>query len=147
MVGIFARFSSVRGSHRRARSSLDDREVQNSEMLNPTAVVPRHGFEASADFKPVEHPNEPPDNDLPVKCPAPEPSILNDARVWKERLAGNARRRAELPVMKDEEARSQPKNPIPKHPSLPTTPAFLPSLSAPEHTIRQLLEECSAPED
>ncbi|CAN6486629.1 unnamed protein product [Victoria cruziana] len=116
-------------------------------MSNAAAAVTRHGSEAAVDFKPVEHPKEPPDNDLPVKCPAPEPSILNDARVWKERLAGNARRRAELPVMKDEEAPSQPDKSVTKHPSLPITPVFLPSLSAPEHTIRQLLEECSAPED
>lgn len=36
-----------------------------------------HGIEVAVEFKPVEHPVEPLDNDKPVMCPLPEPSILN----------------------------------------------------------------------
>lgn len=41
----------------------------------PAAVS--HGFEATVEFKPVEHPSEPLVCDQPVTCPLPEPSILN----------------------------------------------------------------------
>lgn len=33
--------------------------------------------EVVEEFKPVEHPSEPVGHDQPVKCPLPEPSILN----------------------------------------------------------------------
>lgn len=45
----------------------------NSEV---TGAAP-HGIEVAGEFKPVEHPTEPLDNDRPVQCPLPEPSILN----------------------------------------------------------------------
>ncbi|CAI9091724.1 OLC1v1026824C1 [Oldenlandia corymbosa var. corymbosa] len=35
-----------------------------------------HGIEVEVEFKPVEHPIEPLDNDRPIQCPLPEPSIL-----------------------------------------------------------------------
>lgn len=41
-----------------------------------TAAAP-HGIEVAVEFKPVEHPIEPLDNDQPIQCPLPEPSILN----------------------------------------------------------------------
>ena len=67
----------------------DEREVlpSNSEVTGAAnsvgvaaaaaAVVAPHGIEVAAEFKPVEHPTEPFDNDRPVQCPLPEPSILN----------------------------------------------------------------------
>ncbi|KAL5578798.1 hypothetical protein UlMin_011240 [Ulmus minor] len=36
-----------------------------------------HEIEVTVEFKPIEHPNEPLDNDRPIQCPLPEPSILN----------------------------------------------------------------------
>lgn len=36
-----------------------------------------HGIEFALEFKPVECPLEPLDNDQPIQCPLPEPSILN----------------------------------------------------------------------
>ena len=41
------------------------------------AAATSHGIEVAVEFKPVEHPNEPLDNDRPIQCPLPEPSILN----------------------------------------------------------------------
>lgn len=41
------------------------------------AAASSHGIEVAVEFKPVEHPNEPLDNDSPIQCPLPEPSILN----------------------------------------------------------------------
>jgi hypothetical protein len=32
--------------------------------------------ETEIDFKPIEHPPEPPEEDLPIKCPIPDPLAL-----------------------------------------------------------------------
>ncbi|XP_042489081.1 uncharacterized protein LOC122069191 [Macadamia integrifolia] len=149
MVSIFSRFSGRTG-HRRAQSALVERQVlsPNSEVAGATtiaaAAVPAasHGIEVAIEFKPVEHPIEPLDNDRPVKCPLPEPSILNDGRIWKERMSANGRR-GNLPVMKEgvnlesETVGTKPR-------SAPSNRLILPSLSAPEHNIINLLEECNA---
>lgn len=60
----------------------DDKEVlaPNSDVITTTtttATTATHGIEVATEFKPVEHPVEPLDNDLPILCPLPEPSILN----------------------------------------------------------------------
>ncbi|KAK6947352.1 hypothetical protein RJ641_000825 [Dillenia turbinata] len=103
-----------------------------------------HGIEVAVEFKPVEHPSEPLDNDRPIQCPLPEPSILNDGRIWKERVSATARRRSELPVMNEgapvEAEAAEIKPPRPPQPSR----VILPSISAPEHNILKLLEECNA---
>lgn len=53
----------------------------NSEISGPASTAAAsHGIEVAVEFKPVEHPNEPLDNDRPVQCPLPEPSILNVSR-------------------------------------------------------------------
>ncbi|KAF7829172.1 uncharacterized protein G2W53_020336 [Senna tora] len=143
MVGIFSRFSVGRNAHRRTQSALDEREVlpSNSEAsAAASAVTPTsHGIEVVVEFKPVEHPTEPLDNDRPVQCPLPEPSILNDGRIWKERVSATVRRRSDLPVMKEESegAGSKPR-------TSQSNRMILPSLSAPEHNILKLLEECNA---
>lgn len=59
----------------------DEREVlpPNQDLTRAataTASAP-HGIEVAVEFKPVEHPIEPFDNDQPIQCPLPEPSILN----------------------------------------------------------------------
>ena len=41
------------------------------------ATATAHGIEVAVEFKPVEHPIEPLDNDQPIQCPLSEPSILN----------------------------------------------------------------------
>lgn len=149
MVGIFSRFSVSRIGHRRSQSALDEREVSppNSEIAGAAnaAAASSHGIEVAGEFKPVEHPNEPLDNDRPIQCPLPEPSILNDGRIWKERVSATVRRRADLPVMKEgaslEPEGSETK---PKPPQTQPNRTILPSVSAPEHNILNLLEECNA---
>lgn len=46
-------------------------------VIAEAASAAPHGIEISTEFKPVERPSEPLDNDQPVQCPVPEPSILN----------------------------------------------------------------------
>ncbi|KAE9459266.1 hypothetical protein C3L33_08835, partial [Rhododendron williamsianum] len=182
------------------------------------ATVAAHGIEVAIEFKPLEHPPEPLDNDRPIQCPLPEPSILNiykdvslrascgrpeikvimlasavkrlhdtiteyqnnlwfwcidrfminryglliggvirvlllrgvvggihcqDGRIWKERVsAGGGQRRAEMPVM--QEGPRVESGPVGKKPPRPpSNRVILPSISAPEHSLLKLLEECS----
>ncbi|KAF8379009.1 hypothetical protein HHK36_028436 [Tetracentron sinense] len=133
----------------------DEREVlpSNVEVTGAATVVAAaaaaaHGIEVAIEFKPVEHPTEPLNNDQPVNCPLPEPSILNDGRIWKERMsATTVQRRADLPVMKEggplesEAAGAKPRR------ARSSNRMILPSQSAPEHNIIKLLEECNASGD
>lgn len=52
-------------------------EATTAVTLATAASTATHGNEVAVQFKPVEYPAEPPDNDQPVHCPLPEPSILN----------------------------------------------------------------------
>ncbi|XP_022717098.1 uncharacterized protein LOC111275821 [Durio zibethinus] len=147
MVGIFSRFSVGKTGHRRSQSALEEREVlpPNSDVAGTAAAATAtaHGIEVAVEFKPVEHPIEPLDNDRPIQCPLPEPSILNDGRIWKERVSANARRRADLPVMKDGgtlESEATGMKTRPTH----SNRMILPSISAPEHDLLNLLKECNA---
>ncbi|KAJ3680678.1 hypothetical protein LUZ60_016956 [Juncus effusus] len=140
MVGIFARMS---GAHRRTQSAalVVETLAPRTEAGEPTPAlnaVPSHGLE----LKPVEHPVEPLNHDQPVKCPQPEPSILNDGRIWKERMSSvGSRVRTDLPVVKEGiQSDSDTSGPRPKS-SVPRR-AILPSVSAPEGNIVALLDEC-----
>ncbi|XWS49485.1 hypothetical protein CRYUN_Cryun12cG0007600 [Craigia yunnanensis] len=147
MVGIFSRFSVGRAGHRRSQSVLEEREVMppNPDVAGAAtaATATAHGIEVAVEFKPVEHPIEPLDNDRPIQCPLSEPSILNDGRIWKERVSASVRRRADLPLMKDGgtlESEPTGMKPRPIH----SNRLILPSQSAPEHDLLNLLEECNA---
>ena len=50
---------------------------ESTGVSDTTAAAASHGIEVAVEFKPVEHPIEPLDNDRPIQCPLPEPSILN----------------------------------------------------------------------
>lgn len=51
--------------------------VEAAAAVSSAATATSHGIEVAVEFKPVEHPVEPLDNDRPIQCPLPEPSILN----------------------------------------------------------------------
>ncbi|GER57596.1 hypothetical protein STAS_35422 [Striga asiatica] len=146
MVGIFSRFS-VRSGHRRAQSALDEREalpprseVTTNSTLASSASTAAHGIDIAVEFKPVERPIEPLDNDQPIQCPLPEPSILNDGRIWKERVSSGVQRRADMPAVQDQTpVRSGSLSRKPR----PSNRVILPSVSAPEHNILKLLDECN----
>ncbi|XP_071737376.1 uncharacterized protein [Rutidosis leptorrhynchoides] len=152
MVGLFSRFSvSKYGAHRRSQSTaaIDEREIVPQDtvvietMSNVAGVMStsHHGIEVAVEFKPVEHPLEPLDVDQPIQCPLPEPSILNDGRIWKERVSAGVQRRADLSIT-EEEAGGPPQPETPRMKSRPrTNRMILPSISAPEHNILKLLEE------
>ncbi|KAG0591810.1 hypothetical protein KC19_1G203900 [Ceratodon purpureus] len=54
-----------------------------------------NGADFPAEFTFVPRPMEPNDLDRPVRCPPPEPCIVHDGIVFKDRLA-NSRRRSDL---------------------------------------------------
>ncbi|XP_022878540.1 uncharacterized protein LOC111396355 [Olea europaea var. sylvestris] len=143
MVGIFSRFSVSKAGHRRTQSAIDEREVlpSSSEVTGAVtaAAAATHGIEVAVEFKPVEHPTEPLDNDQPIQCPLPEPSILNDGRIWKERVSSGVQRRTDMPIIPN------PPTPVESVTSgtkpRPPNRVILPSVSAPEHSILKLLEE------
>lgn len=147
MVGIFSRFSS-RSGHRRAQTALDGREVlppasettSGAVAAAASASAVPHGIEIATEFKPVERPSEPLDNDQPIQCPLPEPSILNDGRIWKERVSSVGQRRGDMQEQTSAESGSLP----PRIPRPPSNRVILPSISAPEHNILKLLDECNA---
>ncbi|KAK4252692.1 hypothetical protein QN277_014436 [Acacia crassicarpa] len=148
MVGIFSRFTVGRNAHRRTQSAFDETDAlpPNSEGAAAQSAVTTtsHGIEVAVEFKPVEHPTEPLDNDRPIQCPLPEPSIINDGRIWKERASATMHRRSDVGMMNDggtlesNGAGSRP----PRTAQSNTT--ILPSISAPERNILNLLEECNA---
>ncbi|XP_057962862.1 uncharacterized protein LOC131154239 [Malania oleifera] len=63
----------------------------------------RHGVESNAEFWPIEHPMEPPDEDRPVKCPMPGSSALNNGGMHEKQFAESLGRRAELSAVVNEE--------------------------------------------
>ncbi|KAL8141737.1 hypothetical protein V2J09_014769 [Rumex salicifolius] len=146
MVGIFSKFYVGRSGHRRTQSAIDEREVlpPNAEAVTAGNVAASHGIDVELEFKPVEHPLEPVDNDQPVQCPLPEPSILNDGRIWKERVsAAGVRRRTDLTVKKEGCVESEGRLRTKSH-SQSSNRMILPSLSAPEHNLLNLLDECNS---
>lgn len=64
-----------------------------------------------------------------------------DGRIWKERVSSGASRRVvEAPVLQ-EQIHAEPELPRTRQ---PPNRRILPSISAPEHNILKLLEECNA---
>lgn len=139
----------MRSGHRRTQSAVDARLPlpENVEVTGTPSVSVAHGIEVAVEFKPVEHPSEPVDYDQPVKCPLPEPSILNDGRIWKERMSSvSSRLKPDLPVVK-EGSQLESVSAETKPPPMPPKRSILPSVSAPEHNLINLLEECHAAGD
>ncbi|KAK6787126.1 hypothetical protein RDI58_015651 [Solanum bulbocastanum] len=136
MVGIFSRFSVSRAGHRRTQSALDETEVfpPNSEAtIDRASSGPPHGIEFAVEFKPVKRPSEPLETDQPIPCPFPEPSVLNEGRIWKERGSSVGIRRPEGRATVSMATRTIPRPPMNR--------VILPSMSAPEHSLLKLLEQ------
>ncbi|KAJ0802387.1 hypothetical protein HanPI659440_Chr03g0128421 [Helianthus annuus] len=148
MVSLFSRFSVSRNGHRRTQSALEQGAIIPPDTVTTEATsvagvmsTSHHGIEVAVEFKPVDRPLEPLDLDQPVPCPLPEPSILNDGRIWKERVSAGVNRRPDLAVTQEETV-GTPEPETPKTKSRPrTNRMILPSISAPEHNILKLLEE------
>ncbi|PKU82768.1 hypothetical protein MA16_Dca015165 [Dendrobium catenatum] len=54
---------------------MSEKRAQSLDVNIPIPISTTHGFEVVVEFKPVEHPIEPLNNDQPVRCPMPEPNV------------------------------------------------------------------------
>ena len=71
-----------------------------------------------------------------------------DGRIWKERMSSaSARMRTNLPVVKEGSHLESEAGGTKPHSNPPPKRTILPSISAPEHNIVTLLEECNAAEN
>ncbi|KAF8033547.1 hypothetical protein BT93_D2214 [Corymbia citriodora subsp. variegata] len=182
MVGLFSKFSVHRSGHRRAQSALEGREVgppsAEDASAATAAAAASHGIEVAVEFKPVEHPIEPLDNDQPImtidiellswhscclrtgkqqqlhisahfhygnNCMHGHVCNLWDGRIWKERVSATVRRRADLPIMKESGSIEPESTAGTRQRPATINRMILPSISAPEHNLLKLLEECNAP--
>ncbi|KAJ7516878.1 hypothetical protein O6H91_21G002800 [Diphasiastrum complanatum] len=134
MVGLFSRAGAGK---KVPQQDLVAEAATGSDMEAPCPQS-QNGVDPVEEFVPVEHPLEPPDNDRPVRCPPPEPCIIHDGRIWKERIAANARRRAEGPGSKDNAGGSsfyqRRHTPFSEH-------LVLPSQSAPEKALLKMFDD------
>lgn len=63
-----------------------------------------------------------------------------DGRIWKERVSSVGQRRGDM----QEQTSVEPGSRAPRIPRPPSNRVILPSISAPEHNILKLLDECNA---
>ncbi|KAI5083336.1 hypothetical protein GOP47_0003079 [Adiantum capillus-veneris] len=102
MVGIFSRLSANKAVGLFSHGSLEGKQVIiNAKEMAGLHV--QHGVEPPEEFTPIEHPLEPMENDQPVRCPQPEPCIIHDGQILKERLHLSMQRRRELPFVQESE--------------------------------------------
>jgi len=63
---------------------------------NVTNFASLNGHDNPQGLSYIAHPMEPHDIDRPVRCPPPEPCIMHDGRMWKDRLLASSRRRSDF---------------------------------------------------
>ncbi|XP_074587044.1 uncharacterized protein LOC141842944 [Curcuma longa] len=95
MVGIFSRFAAGRTGHRRTKSATETIRGTQSASMETTGdesstSTSKDNDNARAEFKPIEHPLEPSNHDRPIRCPLPDPSLLNDVMAGKERTSSSS---------------------------------------------------------
>ncbi|XP_042490865.1 uncharacterized protein LOC122070725 isoform X2 [Macadamia integrifolia] len=78
-------------------------DIEESGVEEGVGMKGCHGLKLDLEFKPIEHPVEPPDEDRPVKCPLPGSSVPNDVQMQVDRLAESLRKRGELSSDMNEE--------------------------------------------
>ncbi|KAJ4745866.1 Cystic fibrosis transmembrane conductance regulator [Rhynchospora pubera] len=111
------------------------------EMENGGAVL-----EMEIDFKPIEHPPEPPDDDQPIKCPLPDPMSLIVDEVFDEPCTESLQTIAEL--LKGNETSTENSSGTDENETKHET--VLPELAtdtksahkSPHHKIFQVFQQC-----
>ncbi|XP_068660061.1 uncharacterized protein [Aristolochia californica] len=129
-------FSSDNGPNKKgseARAGGGARETDCSR-----ANVQSHVMEIDIEFMPIEHPLEPPDEDRPLKCPMPNPSVPNSGGMRNERSIESFRKkRVELPVAYEEEMVISPEPPAVRKRYHAPTPEYAVPLLFGEFTAAQ----------
>lgn len=116
--------SLIRKGKEETKTTEQDRIPHVDPAVNP-----------EEELVPTDHPVEPVEIDNPIRCPHPEPGIIQDGRIWKERLQLSIRRRGQLPFMTENEIqRLQGKRHMPSSDRL-----IFPCASAREPSVTNLL--------
>ncbi|KAJ7555776.1 hypothetical protein O6H91_05G057100 [Diphasiastrum complanatum] len=131
MVGIFSKLSRSRSGQ---PISVEEKQVSGL-VKEPSCALSSNGVDPLEEFVPVEHPMEPRHNDKPIRCPLPEPCIVHDGRIWKERIAANARRLQEYSFLRENSVPIRRRGHTFSHEHV-----MLPSCSAPEKALLKFLE-------
>ncbi|KAJ7547181.1 hypothetical protein O6H91_08G073100 [Diphasiastrum complanatum] len=124
MVGTCLRLPSGRFGRQRSVEKKQTYGFVKEASSAPTSSI----VDPVEEILSVEHPMEPPDDNKPIRCPLPEPCIVHDGRIWKERAATNSLLREN----------SVPTNH--QYRKLSNGSFIHPSSSAPERTLITLLE-------
>ncbi|KAI5057557.1 hypothetical protein GOP47_0027572 [Adiantum capillus-veneris] len=108
------------------------KKEEDETQISNEAVLSHPGLEISSDNESVltQHPMEPTEVDHPIRCPHPEPCIIQDGRALKER-APSMKRRGQLPFITESEVQRQRWN----RRSAPSDCQIYPAASAPEHSL------------
>ncbi|XP_078180059.1 uncharacterized protein LOC144574081 [Carex rostrata] len=108
------------------------------EMDNGEVIV-----ETEIDFKPIEHPPEPPDEDLPIKCPIPDPLSLIIDEVFEEPCTDSLQTIADLLEQKEPstEKSSGTDDEIEKH-QIPLPEHATPTHKSPHQKFLQVFNQC-----
>ncbi|THU47338.1 hypothetical protein C4D60_Mb09t14440 [Musa balbisiana] len=167
MVGIFSRFSGgymAKPSHHPSLLQLDKKlaEVgEGEEEEGNDGAYDAHGeterksdddddgaeVEVDGEFKPIEHPLEPPDDDRPAKYPLPFASVVNDEGELKESFTATLQTIAESSsssIGNEERVAEQtrPRTDRKRHPVRNHLPP-----PSPNYSIFQVFHQCKQFED
>ncbi|KAK1309305.1 hypothetical protein QJS10_CPA09g00261 [Acorus calamus] len=123
-----------------SKDGLEESGVTKNDVLGS------HVEEYNVNFKPIEHPLEPPEDDRPAKCPMPKSSVLNGGRVWKEQLPEGLRKRSES-LMANEEGVEEEQPPMQaaskRHHTHPRNRAAPHSTTSPSTSnVFQIFQQC-----
>ncbi|KAJ4973580.1 hypothetical protein NE237_006754 [Protea cynaroides] len=88
-------FSSEDGYDKREAKVPLTAEIEETWVHGDGSLQGGHELDLDLEFKPIEHPVEPPDEDRPVKCPMPGSSVPNDIQMQEERFAESLRKSVE----------------------------------------------------
>ncbi|KAH7291214.1 hypothetical protein KP509_29G006800 [Ceratopteris richardii] len=128
--------SKLTGVHEPVRRTFvkgkENSASSEPEYLSPL-VIPAH---TETELPLTTYPAEPIETDLPIRCPQPEPLIVHDGEIFRERAQNVPKTTGEILFLSENEVRNLLRR---QHRRLNDRPIF-PSASAPESSILELLD-------
>lgn len=125
--------------------ALTDEETSKHSLMKKDENEIKIGDDTLSDVGPtansddesvlMRHPMEPNEIDHPIRCPHPEPCIIQDGRALKERLP-SIKRRGQLPFLTKQEVQSLRWD----RRAAPSDCQIYPNASAPETSFTHLLQ-------
>eukprot|EP00250_Pteridium_aquilinum_P028341 c36979_g1_i1 orf=187-657(+) len=129
--------SKSSGVHEPVKRSLVKKGKELSDSVSQESIAHlAAGVDAKDGPSCTVHPAEPVEVDRPIRCPQPEPGIIHDGRLLKERLPITVKTIGDFTFLTQSEYQSLLK----RQRRLSSDRLIFPSASAPEHSICHLLE-------